>query len=89
MLNEQLKNIFVTAIKNKSCDNKNIKIQVEVSEYLEDKENINANMNFLLDNMQDAVKNINSRYYVRCFGYGTTEDIKEVLCDATIVCGDK
>ena len=89
VINEQLKEKFVNAITNKKPEDGKIKMRFEVSDYLEDKNNIELSTKFLIYNMQDAVKDVNSAYSVGPTGYGNSKDIKEVTFEVTIICGGK
>lgn len=103
MINEQLKEKFVNAIKNtKPDDDGKIKLRFEVSEYLEGIDNNETLHHYLLENIEEATREVNSTYVVGQMNIGRDDisfdeglyinkdkvaDMKNVVCEVTIICG--
>ena len=81
MIDEQLKNDFVNAIKSATIENGCSElIKLEVSEYIEDKNDISATNTHCLDNLQEALKELNYVCKITGFGCGVAEDLTVIIC---------
>lgn len=103
MINKELKEKFVNAITNKKPEDGKIIILVEVSEYLEGIANHETLYTYLLENIQEATREVNSTYCVGPMKIGrdnisideglyinkdSVADIKKIVCEVTIICGN-
>ncbi|MCK4968716.1 MAG: hypothetical protein KAS12_06685 [Candidatus Aenigmarchaeota archaeon] len=89
MINDKLKNEFINVIKKTFIKDNIIKIRLEVSKYIDTKIEQKENMDFILENLQKAVKEVNNDYFVvESLGYGATEGKKEIIFEATIIYDD-
>lgn len=89
MIDEKLKEKFLTTLRKEiPAEDGTIKLHMEVSEYIKDREDTVGNMNHLIDNLQAALKEFKGDN-VNCSitpGYGSAEGINGIVFEATVAC---